>query len=101
MYSSCLREISSIVVDPDFCRNAIEYTYNYRYKDAVEITLHFINIKEMKFSYKQNGNKLSGALVAYLLEDRWWPRAFELCYNEAQRPIYYLETMENPKHPKP
>ena len=29
--------------DPDLCRNATEYTNNHRNKDAVEITLHFIN----------------------------------------------------------
>ena len=52
--------------DPDLCRNATEYIYNHKYKDAVEITLHFINIKELKFSYRQNGNKLARALVAYL-----------------------------------
>ena len=44
--------------------NAIEYIYNHKYKDAVEITLHFINIKELKFSYRRNGNKLARALVA-------------------------------------
>ena len=52
--------------DPDLCSNAIEYTYNNKYKNAVEITLHFINIKELKFSYRQNGNKLARALVDYL-----------------------------------
>jgi hypothetical protein len=34
--------------DPNLCRNATEYTNNHKYKDAVEITLHFINIKELK-----------------------------------------------------
>ena len=29
--------------DPDICRNATEYINNHRNKDAVEITLHFIN----------------------------------------------------------
>jgi len=37
---------------------------------------------------------------AYLWEEMWQLHAFELCYNEAQRSIYYLEIMENPKHPK-
>ena len=46
--------------------NTREYTYNHKYKDAAEITLHFINIKELKFSYRRNGNKLARALVAYL-----------------------------------
>ena len=30
----------------------------------METTLHFINIKELKFAYRQNGNKLVRALVA-------------------------------------
>ena len=30
----------------------------------MEITLHFINIKELKFAYRQNGNKLARVLVA-------------------------------------
>ena len=38
--------------DPDLCRNTTEYTYNHKYKDAVEITLYFINIKELKFAYR-------------------------------------------------
>ena len=41
--ASFLDMIASIVlslVDPDLCRNATEYTNN---KDAIEITLHFIN----------------------------------------------------------
>ena len=52
--------------DPDLCRNATEYTYNHKYKDAAEITLYFINIKELKFVYRKNGNKLVKELVAYL-----------------------------------
>jgi nitrogen-specific signal transduction histidine kinase len=50
----------------NLCRNATEYTNNHEYKDAVEITLHFINIKELKFVYRHNRNKLARALVAYL-----------------------------------
>ena len=50
----------------DLCKNTTEYTYNHKYKDAMEITLHFINIKELKFAYRQNGNKLARVLVAYL-----------------------------------
>ena len=52
--------------DLNLCRNAKQYTNNHEYKDAREITLHFINIKEMKFVYRQNRNKLARALVAYL-----------------------------------
>ena len=53
-------------IGPDLWRNATKYTCNHKYKDAVEITLHFINIKELKFAYRQNGNKIARALVAYL-----------------------------------
>ena len=70
------------------------YIYNHKYKDAVEITLHFI--KELKFAYRHNANKLGRALVAYLWEEMWRLQASELSYNEARGPIYYLETMENP-----
>jgi hypothetical protein len=59
------------LVDPNLCKNATEYTNNHEYKYATEITLHFINIKELIFFY-----------------------------NEVRRPIYYWESMENPKHPK-
>ena len=34
-----------------------------------KITLHFINIKELKFLYRQNINKLASALVASLRRD--------------------------------
>jgi hypothetical protein len=60
------REDRSDTTDPDLCRKATEYTNNHEYKDATEITLHFINIKELKFVYRQNRNKLARALVAYL-----------------------------------
>ena len=52
--------------DPDLCRNTTKYTNNHKNKDAVEITLHSINIKELKLVYKQDGNKLGRVLVAYL-----------------------------------
>jgi len=32
-------------------------------------------------------------MVAYLWEEMWWLHASELSYNEAQRPIYYWETV--------
>jgi hypothetical protein len=38
--------------DPYLFMNAIKYTNNHEYKDVAEITLHFINIKELKFVYK-------------------------------------------------
>ena len=41
------------------CRNVTEYRNNHEHRDVVEITLHFINIKELKFAYRQNGNKTS------------------------------------------
>ena len=36
---------SQWVVDPDLNRNATKYRDNHIYKDAVEIILHFINVK--------------------------------------------------------
>lgn len=89
------------MVDPDLNRNAKNYRYNHKYKDAVEITLHFINIKELKYAYKQNGIKLARVMVAYLIEEMWQLHASELVYNEAQGHFYYLRIRENPKHPKP
>ena len=46
--------------------NATEYTNNHKFKYGAEITLHFINIKELKLVYKHDGNKLARVLVAYL-----------------------------------
>jgi hypothetical protein len=57
---------SNLGYDAGLCRNAIEYKNNHEYKDEMEITLHFINIKELKFVYRQNRNKLAKALVTYL-----------------------------------
>ena len=51
-------------IDTNLNKNTKKYRYNQKYKIAIEITLHFINIKELKFSYKQNGNKLARVLVA-------------------------------------
>jgi hypothetical protein len=39
---------------------------NINTRDAAEIKLHFINIKELKYAYIQNGNKLARVMVAYL-----------------------------------
>jgi hypothetical protein len=61
-----IEEILRTTYDPDLCRNTIEPTNNHEYKDAVEITLHFINIKELKFVYRHNRNKLARVLVAYI-----------------------------------
>ena len=61
----------------------------------MEITLHFINIKKLKFAYMQNRNKLAGALVAYLWEEMWWLQASKMSSNEAWRPIYYREKVEH------
>jgi hypothetical protein len=43
-----------------------KYRYKHKHRDAAEIKLHFINIKELKYAYIQNGNKLARAMVAYL-----------------------------------
>ena len=88
----------SDTIDPDLCRNAIKYRNIHKHRDGVEIMLHFINIKELKYAYRQYGNKLAQAMVSYLWEYMW--RLHPLNYNEARRPIYYRETMKNPKNPK-
>ena len=77
--------------DSNLCRNATEYTYNHKNKYAEEITLHFINIKELKFSYKQNGNKLARALVSYLWEEMWWLHAFEIYVTMRLKGLYIIE----------
>ncbi len=69
--------------DPNLCKNIKKYRYKHEHKYATEIKLHFINIKELKYAYIQNKNKLARARVAYLWEEMWWLHAFELCYNEA------------------
>ena len=45
--------------------------------------------KILNYAYKHNGNKISRAMVAYLLEEMWRLHASKLSYNEAQKPIYY------------
>lgn len=40
-------------------------------------------------------------MVAYLREEMWQLHAYELSYNEAKGPFYYLTIRENPKQPKP
>ena len=45
--------------------NATKYKYNHKQKDVVEITLPFINIKELKYAYIYHGNKLARMVVAY------------------------------------
>ena len=45
--------------------NEIEYRYKNKHKDAVEIELCFINIKELKYVYIEDGNKLAQAMVGY------------------------------------
>jgi hypothetical protein len=57
-----LRLLSS----PDLCRNTMKYRNTHKRRDAAEIRLHFINNKRLKNAYRQNGNKLARALVAYL-----------------------------------
>ena len=64
--------------------------YNHKYKDAVKITLHFINIKELKFVYRQNGNKLARVLVAYLWEDMRRLQASELSVTMRLEGLYII-----------
>jgi len=47
-------------------RKATNYRYNHKYRDVAKIVLHFINRKILNYAYKQNGNKLARAMVAYL-----------------------------------
>jgi hypothetical protein len=42
------------------------YINTHKHRDAVEIRLRFINNKPLIYAYRQNGNKLARALVAYL-----------------------------------
>ena len=39
--------------------NTMEYRYKNKHKDVEKINLHFVNIKELKYAYKKNINKLS------------------------------------------
>ena len=52
--------------DPSLCRNATEYWYTHKHRNTIEIKLHFINIKELKYAYIHNQNKLARAMVSYL-----------------------------------
>jgi hypothetical protein len=54
------------ILDLDLCRNTMKYMNTHKRRDAAEIRLHFINKKSLKYAYRQNGNKLAMALVAYL-----------------------------------
>ena len=55
--------------------------------------LYFINVEYWNMLTNSNGNNPARAMVAYLWEEMWWLHASELSYNEAQRPIYYWETV--------
>ena len=57
----------------------------------MELTLHFINIKQLKFVYKENGNKLARALVAYLLEELWQLHASEIFVIVRLEGLYIIE----------
>ena len=46
--------------------NTKNYRYNHTHKDVVEIKRHFINIRELKYAYIKNRNKVAQAMVAYL-----------------------------------
>jgi len=59
-------QLGSNTIDPNLCMNTKKYRYKHKHKVATKIRLHFINIKELKYAYIQNGNKLAQAMVAYL-----------------------------------
>ena len=90
-----------IFTDQDLNGNTTNYRDNDKYKDTIEIILHFINVKYWNMLINKNGNTLARAIVAYVWREMWWLHGSELSYNEARRPIYCWETMENHKHPKP
>ena len=81
-------------------RNTTNYRHNHKYKYVAEIKLPFINIKYWNMLTNRMEIRLARVMVAYLWEEMWQLHASKKCYNEAQMPIYYWETMENPKHPK-
>ena len=66
----------------------------------MEIILRFIDLKYKDMVTNWNIKKLARVMVAYLWEEMWWLHASELCYNEARRPIYCWEIMENPSNPE-
>ena len=53
-------------IDLNLCRNTMKYRNTHKIRDVIEIKLHFINKKYLKYSYRHNGNKLARVLVAYL-----------------------------------
>ena len=58
----------SVTSDPNLNMNITTYRYNHKHRDATEKNkkLHFINRKILNYAYKQNGNKIARAMVAYL-----------------------------------
>ena len=62
----------------------------------MEITLHFINTKELKLVYRQDGNKLARVLVTYLREEMWQLHASELCVTMRLEGIYIIEKQWKP-----
>ena len=54
------------VFDLDLNRNTTNYRDNHKHRDAMEIILHFINVKYLNMLTNRNGNKLVRAMVAYL-----------------------------------
>ena len=89
------------VNDPDLNKNATNYRDNHQHIDAMEIILHFINVKYWNMLTNRNGNKPARVMVAYLWEEMWQLHASKLCYNEAQGNFYYLKTKGNPKQTNP
>ncbi len=55
--------------DPDLNRDTTNYRYNHKCKDAVEITLHFINIKYLNMLTNIMEIRIARAMVAYLWEE--------------------------------
>lgn len=53
---------SAVYDDPHLWRNAKKLKYQDKHRVEAEIKLHVINIKEFKYAYIQNGNKLAWAM---------------------------------------
>ena len=52
--------------DPDLKRNTKNYRDNHKDRYAMEIILHFNNLKYSNMLTNKNGNKPARAMVAYL-----------------------------------
>ena len=92
----CCKPSWSRNLNLDLCRSEIKYRNKSKNRDVAEIKYHLIDIKWLKYAYRQNGHKRARVMVAYLWEDMWRLHTSEMCYNEAWGPFYYWTIRENP-----